>query len=69
MSQPSSGADKELTCRRNANASIQCPIEKGDYTVVQEVALPKEIPQGKSICAAGGASRTPAREARTPICP
>ncbi|KAF9229367.1 hypothetical protein BS17DRAFT_798935 [Gyrodon lividus] len=32
---------------RAANASIQCPVEKGDYTVVQTVALPKEIPQAK----------------------
>ncbi|KIJ68363.1 hypothetical protein HYDPIDRAFT_24649 [Hydnomerulius pinastri MD-312] len=30
-----------------ANASIQCPIEQGEYTVVQTVALPKEIPQAK----------------------
>ncbi|KAG1757488.1 ML domain-containing protein [Suillus lakei] len=32
---------------RNANATIQCPVEEGDYTVVQTVALPKEIPQAK----------------------
>lgn len=32
---------------RNANATIQCPIEQGDYTVVETVALPKEIPQAK----------------------
>ncbi|KII93573.1 hypothetical protein PLICRDRAFT_100762 [Plicaturopsis crispa FD-325 SS-3] len=32
---------------RNANATVQCPIEKGDYEVVQTVALPKEIPQAK----------------------
>lgn len=59
----------QLTPSRNANATLQCPIQKGDYTVVQEVALPKEIPQGKSICAASGASRTPATDTRTPICP
>ncbi|TFK91690.1 hypothetical protein K466DRAFT_595899 [Polyporus arcularius HHB13444] len=29
---------------RNANASIQCPIEKGTHKVVQTVTLPKEIP-------------------------
>ncbi|PVF94518.1 hypothetical protein CPB86DRAFT_713134 [Serendipita vermifera] len=32
---------------RNANATIQCPVEPGDYTLVQKVALPKEIPPGK----------------------
>ncbi|KAG2366616.1 ML domain-containing protein [Suillus spraguei] len=32
---------------RTANATIQCPIEKGDYTVVETIALPKEIPQAK----------------------
>lgn len=31
---------------RNANATIQCPVEPGDYTVVQTVSLPKEIPPG-----------------------
>ena len=37
--------------RRNANATITCPVEEGYYTVVQTVTLPKEIPQGK--CAFG----------------
>ncbi|KAF5375097.1 hypothetical protein D9758_000202 [Tetrapyrgos nigripes] len=32
---------------QKANATIQCPVEKGDHTVVQTVALPKEIPQAK----------------------
>ncbi|PPQ88662.1 hypothetical protein CVT25_010238 [Psilocybe cyanescens] len=32
---------------RNANATIQCPVETGPYTVVQTVALPKEIPKAK----------------------
>ncbi|KAG0708943.1 ML domain-containing protein [Suillus ampliporus] len=32
---------------RGANTTIQCPVEEGDYTVVQTVALPKEIPQAK----------------------
>ncbi|KAF9044793.1 hypothetical protein BDZ89DRAFT_890204, partial [Hymenopellis radicata] len=32
---------------RNANASISCPVQKGPYTVVQTVALPKEIPKAK----------------------
>ena len=34
---------------RNANASVQCPVEKGDYTVVQKVDLPKEIPKAKFV--------------------
>ncbi|KAH9022959.1 ML domain-containing protein [Lactarius pseudohatsudake] len=32
---------------RNANATVQCPIEKGNYEVEQTVALPKEIPRAK----------------------
>ncbi|PPQ64423.1 hypothetical protein CVT26_002130 [Gymnopilus dilepis] len=32
---------------RAANASVQCPVEKGAYTVEQTVALPKEIPKAK----------------------
>lgn len=36
----------EVRYRRNANATVQCPVEGGDYTVVETVALPKEIPQG-----------------------
>ncbi|PPQ97561.1 hypothetical protein CVT26_002346 [Gymnopilus dilepis] len=32
---------------QNANASIQCPVEEGTYTVKQTVELPKEIPPGK----------------------
>ncbi|KAF8198922.1 ML domain-containing protein [Pholiota molesta] len=32
---------------RNANASVQCPVEKGTYVVKQTVALPKEIPKAK----------------------
>ncbi|GJJ09615.1 hypothetical protein Clacol_003838 [Clathrus columnatus] len=31
----------------NANAEIQCPVEEGDYTVTQSVALPAEIPPAK----------------------
>ncbi|KAI0652247.1 ML domain-containing protein [Trametes meyenii] len=27
-----------------ANASIQCPVEKGTHKVIQKVALPREIP-------------------------
>ncbi|KAJ7024491.1 putative vacuole protein [Mycena alexandri] len=32
---------------RNANASVTCPVEKGDYEVVQTVPLPREIPPAK----------------------
>ncbi|KAG6842588.1 Phosphatidylglycerol/phosphatidylinositol transfer protein [Blastosporella zonata] len=32
---------------RAANASVQCPVEPGDYEVTHTVALPKEIPQAK----------------------
>jgi len=32
-----------------ANADIQCPVEEGHHTVVQTVALPKEIPPAKFL--------------------
>ncbi|KAJ2931203.1 hypothetical protein H1R20_g5932, partial [Candolleomyces eurysporus] len=32
---------------RNANATVQCPVEVGPYLVEQTVALPKEIPRAK----------------------
>lgn len=34
--------------RRKANASIQCPVQRGDYVIEQTVSLPKEIPPGAS---------------------
>ncbi|KAF7966635.1 hypothetical protein HWV62_37593 [Athelia sp. TMB] len=34
---------------RNAEADVQCPVEVGDYTVSQTVALPKEIPRAKFV--------------------
>ncbi|PPR00490.1 hypothetical protein CVT24_005550 [Panaeolus cyanescens] len=34
---------------RKANATIQCPIEPGQYTVTQTVALPKEVPRAKFV--------------------
>ncbi|KAJ7925877.1 ML domain-containing protein [Mycena leptocephala] len=34
---------------RNANANVSCPVEPGPYTVVQTVALPKEIPKAKFV--------------------
>ncbi|KAF9569648.1 hypothetical protein CPC08DRAFT_812643 [Agrocybe pediades] len=39
---------------RNANATVQCPVEPGSYTVVQTVALPKEIPKAKFTVAVNG---------------
>lgn len=35
--------------RSNANATLQCPVQPGDYTIVQTVDLPREIPKGKPI--------------------
>ncbi|KAF9650515.1 hypothetical protein BDM02DRAFT_3185355 [Thelephora ganbajun] len=32
---------------RNVNATIQCPVQKGDHEIEQTVDLPKEIPPGK----------------------
>jgi len=32
---------------RNANVSVTCPVEKGEYEVVQTVTLPREIPRAK----------------------
>ncbi|KAF8271402.1 ML domain-containing protein [Lactarius quietus] len=32
---------------RNANTSVQCPVEKGAYEVVHTVTLPKEVPRAK----------------------
>ncbi|KAJ6604744.1 ML domain-containing protein [Mycena vulgaris] len=34
---------------RNANTTVTCPVEPGVYTVVQTVALPKEIPKAKFV--------------------
>ncbi|KAH8119719.1 ML domain-containing protein [Phellopilus nigrolimitatus] len=34
---------------RNAEASVQCPVDEGDYVVEQTVALPKEIPRAKFV--------------------
>ncbi|KDR85074.1 hypothetical protein GALMADRAFT_233683 [Galerina marginata CBS 339.88] len=39
---------------RGANASIQCPVQQGTYTVSQTVALPKEIPKAKFVVAVTG---------------
>ncbi|KAF9470400.1 hypothetical protein BDN70DRAFT_821418 [Pholiota conissans] len=39
---------------RNANASIQCPVQPGPHTVTQTVALPKEIPKAKFIVDVAG---------------
>ncbi|KAJ7225426.1 ML domain-containing protein [Mycena pura] len=32
---------------RKLNAAVSCPVDPGTYTIVQAVALPKEIPTGK----------------------
>ncbi|KAF8140185.1 ML domain-containing protein [Boletus edulis] len=32
---------------RSANATVQCPVQEGDYEVSQTVALPGEIPRAK----------------------
>ncbi|KAJ7600658.1 ML domain-containing protein [Mycena floridula] len=32
---------------RNANTTVQCPVERGEYTVSSTVDLPKEIPKAK----------------------
>jgi len=34
---------------RNANATIQCPVKEDNYTLIQTVHLPKEIPRGKFV--------------------
>ena len=34
---------------RNNNISVQCPVEKGTYTVVHTVPLPREIPRAKFL--------------------
>ncbi|KAH6917307.1 ML domain-containing protein [Coprinopsis sp. MPI-PUGE-AT-0042] len=32
---------------RTNNVTIQCPVDPGEYTITQTVALPKEIPRAK----------------------
>ncbi|KAK7046331.1 ML domain-containing protein [Favolaschia claudopus] len=34
---------------RNANASVSCPVEPGEYSIVQTVELPKEVPKLKYV--------------------
>lgn len=34
-------------CSENADLEIKCPVEPGDYTIIQTVELPKEIPPAK----------------------
>ncbi|KAI0931979.1 Phosphatidylglycerol/phosphatidylinositol transfer protein, variant 3 [Taiwanofungus camphoratus] len=38
---------------RNANASLQCPVEEGRHEVTHTVTLPKEIPAGMFLSEAG----------------
>jgi hypothetical protein len=46
LSVPSTCSAENGPLSRNANASVTCPVDKGHYTVVQTVTLPKEIPRG-----------------------
>ncbi|KAK1925564.1 ML domain-containing protein [Papiliotrema laurentii] len=39
---------------RNANATVQCPVDPGTYSVSQTVELPKEIPKAKFSVAVRG---------------
>ncbi|ORY28512.1 MD-2-related lipid-recognition domain-containing protein, partial [Naematelia encephala] len=39
---------------KNANASVQCPVDPGAYNVVQTVELPREIPKAKFSVAVRG---------------
>ncbi|KAF5313996.1 hypothetical protein D9611_006874 [Ephemerocybe angulata] len=39
---------------RNANATVQCPVEVGPYVVEQTVELPKEIPRAKFVVNVNG---------------
>ncbi|KAF7349891.1 ML domain-containing protein [Mycena venus] len=34
---------------RNANATVSCPVQPGAYSIVQTVALPKEVPKLKYV--------------------
>jgi hypothetical protein len=45
-----------MSSRRNAQADVQCPVDKGHYVVKQTVALPKEIPQGELLVMSPGLS-------------
>ena len=35
--------------RHDANAQIQCPVEKGIHTLIQDFELPSHIPPGEHI--------------------
>ncbi|KAJ7362578.1 MD-2-related lipid-recognition domain-containing protein [Mycena albidolilacea] len=39
---------------RRANASVTCPVQEGEYEVVQTVTLPKEIPPAKFVASVRG---------------
>ena len=36
----------EPIIRRNANATVQCPVQEGNYVIKHTASLPKEIPLG-----------------------
>jgi hypothetical protein len=44
----SSSEIDRMVLRRKNNVTVQCPVEPGEYEVVQTVQLPKEIPKGAS---------------------
>ncbi|KAL0961369.1 hypothetical protein HGRIS_006325 [Hohenbuehelia grisea] len=39
---------------RDANFSLQCPVEEGPYSIEEDVALPNQLPPGKFIVTAKG---------------
>ena len=32
---------------KNSDLDLECPIQRGDYSLTQTIGLPKEIPPGK----------------------
>jgi len=44
---------------RNANATLQCPVQPGDYDIVQSVDLPREIPRAKFMVQARAFTQPP----------
>ncbi|GMM31129.1 sterol transporter [Martiniozyma asiatica (nom. inval.)] len=39
-------------CEELPNVEMECPVEKGDYQLTKEVAIPKEVPPGKYVVTA-----------------
>merc|ERR1712000_323488 len=44
-----------------ANATLQCPIQPGEYTIEQSVDLPREIPRAKFLVQARAFTQEPER--------